>query len=472
MGRRLVESPVFAIGLIVALGVAYALLARFVLHGVPFSGDEYSTSLQSELFAHGMLQSPAPTRAEWLRVDPVIIDAWVRSKYPPGTSILQAPGVWIGAPWLVTPVEATITLLLVWHTIRKLFGPAAALAGVIVLGFAPLFVMTSTSFFAHTPALMFLTAGFAAIVTWLDTRQDRWLVITGCAIGCAFLVRPFDAVLFGVAMASLRSWRALIVTAAAAVPFLGIHLWYQYAQFGSPLTSGYELYEPTFRAIYGDIGGKSLGLDQFLSVHQRENHLDILKTMMFGSTVLAAPLFALVGARPTNETKLDLIRAFCVALIVLFVLALLFTLAEPDDGPRARYLTITLLPLSVLGAAGLQRAWTALRTKLAIALASVVAVLAIAYALNATATSMKYHAFEIWFRTGPARLGEKLPANAVVIIRATFPTRYARNGAFFDGVLYLSVPSTVSDDEVRAAYPDRPIWSLLESQRWRYRRVQ
>src|SRR5215469_1306749 len=69
---------------IVCAGVFYALLARFALEGYPYSGDEYSTVLQAEGFARGVLKAPAPPYADWVAVDHVVIDQFVRSKYPPG----------------------------------------------------------------------------------------------------------------------------------------------------------------------------------------------------------------------------------------------------------------------------------------------------------------------------------------------------------------------------------------------------
>src|SRR5580693_9109330 len=96
--------------LVAGLGVFYAVLARVGFHGFAYSGDEYSYLLQAELFARGVLHAPTPGHAELLRVDHVILEPWVCSKYPPGTSALLALGVRCGAPWLVTPVEAVVAL--------------------------------------------------------------------------------------------------------------------------------------------------------------------------------------------------------------------------------------------------------------------------------------------------------------------------------------------------------------------------
>jgi hypothetical protein len=54
--------------------------------------------------------------------------------------------------------------------------------------------------------------------------------------------------------------------------------------------------------------------------------------------------------------------------------------------------------------------------------------------------------------------------DAVVIVRAQYPSRYARNGPFFDGhALYLSAPPDVDASTIHAAYPGRAIWEAHEA---------
>ncbi len=142
-------------------GVVYAVLARVALRAFPFSGDEYSCFFQAELFARGLLHAPAPPHPELLRVDHVVMDAWVRTKYPPGTSALLALGVRAGAAWLVTPIEAVIALAAVWHTTRVHLGGRAAMLGLLVMGLSPLFSFQAATFFGHTPTTMWLALAFA-----------------------------------------------------------------------------------------------------------------------------------------------------------------------------------------------------------------------------------------------------------------------------------------------------------------------
>ena len=53
--------------------------------------------------------------------------------------------------------------------------------------------------------------------------------------------------------------------------------------------------------------------------------------------------------------------------------------------------------------------------------------------------------------------------SGVVILRAEWPTRYARNGMFFDrSPLLLSVPARVSAAEVAARFPGQAVHEAFE----------
>ncbi|MEO8549971.1 MAG: hypothetical protein ABI678_08350, partial [Kofleriaceae bacterium] len=79
---------------------------------------------------------------------------------------------------------------------------------------------------------------------------------------------------------------------------------------------------------------------------------------------------------------------------------------------------------------------------------------------------------KVWKREGLYQAAATLPYGAVVIVRAQYPSRYARNGPFFEGVRYLSAPETTSVVDVAAAYPDRPIYEAHEGVPWTIERVR
>lgn len=470
--RSATDHPALSLVLIGLMGVLYAAISRFALDGFPYSGDEYSTWLQGVLFSHGELHAPAPAHAGWLRVDHVVIDAWVRSKYPPGASALLALGIRHGAGWLVTPLEAVAALLAVWWTTCRMLGPRAALVAVLTLGLAPLFVFNAASFYAHTPTTALLAGAFACVAAWTGDRRDRWLVPAGLAIGAAFLVRPVDAVVFGVAMLALRSLRAVIIAGACALPGIGVNLAYQAAQFGSPFTDGYQVYEPTFEALYGD-RIHSLSLVHLVNPVELWNHLDILRALAVDWTVPASLVVAIVGARAIpREHPARALRTFGITVVAAYVALLLVTSADPDDGARPRYLSVALIPIAFLTAAGFASASAAIAGWVGRRARALAVAVAIVFALAQLGAFLQDRIPKVWKREGVFQAAEALHApDAVVIVRARYPSRYARNGPYFDGVLYLSVPAGTTAAQVRAAFPGRPIWEAWEGDPWRLIRV-
>jgi len=473
--RPLADRAALALVIIAVLGVAYALVARFALDGFPYSGDEYSLALQGELFGRGEFKAAVPPHAEWLGVDHVIVDQWIRSKYPPGASALLGIGYHVGLPWLVTPIEGVVALLLVWWATRRALGPRPALIALVALGVAPLFLFEAASFYTHTSTLMFLAGAFAALGAWTVSQRARWLVLAGAAIGCTFLIRPLDAVLFGMAMFAFRSPRAIVITAASALPFVGLNFVYQAIQFGSPFTTGYALYEPAFRALYGDeTAAASLSFHHLLDPVQLWNHIDIFRAMILDWTVAGTAIVALVGAQVVDrDHPARPMRTFSIAVIAAFILALLPTISDPDDGARPRYLSTTLIPLVFLAAAGFAPTCAAIASRFGRHVRTLFVVLAVIFALAQVGAFLQDRIPKQWKREGLYQTAAAMNLrDDVVIIRAKYPSRYARSGPWFDGVLYLSVPAATPAEQVQRAYPGRRIWEAHEGEPWTWTRVQ
>ncbi len=465
------QSAAVPLLLVALFGVAYAVLARVALRSFPFSGDEYSCFFQAELFARGLLHAPAPPHAELLRVDHVVMDDWVRTKYPPGTSALLALGVRAGLPWLVTPLEGVVALVAVWRTTLAHLGSRAALLALVVLGLSPLFSFQAASFFAHTPTTMWLALAFATTSLWMRTGSSVWPVLGGAAVGCAFLTRPGDAVCFAAALLVLRSPRVVWLTALGAAPFVVALLVYQALQFGSPFADGYHAYESTFRAIYGSkLTGHPLSLLYLVSPAEQANHLDVIRALAMEWTVPGTVLVAVIGACAIGrEHPAKRMRDFAVA-VAMIPLALLFvSIADTDDGARPRYLSTTLISLAFLSGPGWDAASAALRSLIGPRLTRVTAVAALVGAPVQMGSFLGHRLPDVWSREG---LFEEVRAahieQGVVVIRAEWPTRSARNGPFFDRpVLYLSAPADMTVEQVAALYPGRPVYEAFEGRRWK-----
>jgi len=475
LSRRssIADSAAFAGALVIAFGVLYAILARVALDAFPYSGDEYSLALQAELLAHGQLKAPAPIHAEWLRIDHVVIDQFVRSKYPVGCPALLSLGARLGAMWIVNPLIGAVALAVVWWTARRLLGPRPGLVALVALGAAPLFAIDAASHYAHISTLLMLALGFAAVTLWVESERDGWLVATGFAIGAAFLIRQLDAVLFGVALLVFRSRRAVVIPGLVAVPFVVATLWYHDYQFGSPLTDGYRAYEPTFTALYGQEAAMNpISWRHIISPTQWWNHLDLIGQLCTQWTLPGTVVVALFGSyAPLANDRAAIVRRFCFALIAVFLIALVPMIGDLDDGPRPRYLTVVLIPLAVLCAAGLSSLSRAIVGTFGSRIRTAIVTLGVVFGLAQLGAFLQDRIPKIWKREGLFEVTASLPRDAVVIVRAQYPSRFARNGPFFDGILYLSTPPTTSALEVAAAYPDRPIWEAREGVPWTLQQV-
>jgi 4-amino-4-deoxy-L-arabinose transferase-like glycosyltransferase len=468
------DTTLLALGLIALFGAIYVIVAYFALDRFPYSGDEYSLSLQADLFAKGLLKAATPPHLEWLRLDHVVIDSFIRSKYPPGASALLAIGARHGCAWLVTPIEGTFTIALVWHSVRRILGARPALVALVALGLAPLFVIDAASFYPHAPALAFLAIAFAGVTAWTISRRTWHLVLVGAAIGAAFLVRPTDALFFGIAMLVFRSPRAVIVPALAAIPFVAANLWYQAQQFGSPFADGYHAFEPTYIAIYGAAAAKhALSWRHLFSATQWWNHVDIFGEFCLQWTIPGTVIAALFGAVAVDNTEPSArMRRFSIALVAVYCITLAIMVSDPDDGPHTRYLSPVLIPLALLAANGFAPLCEAIRGKLGPLVQRVLVVLAVLFGLAQLGSYLQDRIPKQWKREGLYQVTHDLAPGSIVIVRAQYPTRFARNGPFFDGVLYLSAPPETSVDEVAAAYPGRPLYVAHEGIPWTLERAR
>jgi 4-amino-4-deoxy-L-arabinose transferase-like glycosyltransferase len=465
-------SPAVAALLIAFFGALYAIGSRVALRSFPYSGDEYSYFLQGELFARGVLRAPAPPNANLLWVDHVIIDDFVRSKYPPGTAALLSLGVRAGVPWLVTPLEGVVTLIIVWFTARALLGSRAALVTLLVLGASPLFAIQAATFFSHTATTMWLAAAFAALTGFSLTKRAALLPLAGVLIGCAFLTRPVDALLFGAALLALRSWRVLLLVIAGAVPFVFLHFAYQAAVFGSAFTDGYAAYEPTFRAIYGaQTAEPPLSFVRIFSPLDQWFHLDICTSFVSPWTMPGAVLVAVFGAAaiPVGDRARPM-RNVAVAIALVALIALIPTVSSGgDDGPRPRYLSTTLLAVALLAGAGWPSARDAMQDRIGQRAARVVGGVAVVMGFVLVGALVIDRAMLVMGREGLyAAVRSQGIEEGVVVVRAQWPTRYARNGPFFDRpLLYLSAPADMSIDTVAQKYPARAIYEATEGSPWK-----
>jgi hypothetical protein len=346
---------------------------------------------------------------------------------------------------------------------------------VALLGAAPLYAFQAASFYSQTATTMWLVLAFAAVSAWSRDARPWRLVASGMAVGCAFLTRPLDALVFGLALLSFRSLGVVALAALGAAPFALLHLGYQWAEFGSPFADGYQAYAPTFRRIYGEQAVSSISLAHLVSGEQLWHHLDVTRAFVVDWTVPGTAVVAALGAFTLRESsRAAPVRRFALAWIAVSFGALLVTFADYDDGARPRYLSTALIPVVWLASPGWRVAAAALTERVGVAVTRAIGVVVGLLSPLQLGAFLVMRTPAIWVREGLEKaVAARGIREGVVIVRATYPTRYARNGPFFERpVLYVSAPEATRADEIASAFPGRAIFEAREGSPWTVERVR
>ena len=333
---------IMRVALLTTICGSVATWLRFLLTTIG-GADSYGYVSASHLIAGGRLIDPAAI-AEWLSAPnrlaiasplgwaPAIDGSGIVPTYPLGLPIVMAVFSSIAgssAVFLVAPVFAVITLVLVYRVARDWFDADVALLAVAVVAWNPVFVAYAKQPMSDLPASAWL---MAAMLLALRTSLGSGYFAGLCA-GAAVITRP--VLLIAAAFVALTANRGVLpqrrVLVAGAGLFVGvaIQMALQNRLFGSPFQTGYGnsgalfslAYVPTNWGIFIRHGWTTLGL--------------------FWVAAL------IIGARITPVDLRWRIFTIAVAIVSPYLFYLPF-----DHWETLRFILPALVPLSIIVAAG------------------------------------------------------------------------------------------------------------------------
>jgi len=217
----------------VVFGVLPTLAAAWVWGGVrrvPVFHDEAAYLLQARIFASGRWASPPPPIPEFFEQFHVLVAPVMASKYPPGHSLLMAPGAAIGLPGLVPLLLAGLAGTLLYLLARRAAGVWAAFLAWLLWMAAPANVAWRASYLSENTSSAACLLALWLWVRWRDTGAARWLAAAAVAVGWCAITRPLTALLFALPLGIVtlaevvrrRRWRSLAAGLAAGVATLSI----------------------------------------------------------------------------------------------------------------------------------------------------------------------------------------------------------------------------------------------------------
>jgi hypothetical protein len=221
--------------------------------------DESAYLLQAELFSRWRFTAPTPPLPQFFEQLYVNLVPAVSSKYPPGTSLLIAPGAAVGMPGLPIVIATALTGALVFALARRF---SDSMTGLLT------WAVWCSSFpvlYFHAMYLSEVATGLAWVVAWWGVA--RWhragriwpLAVAAFALAYCGITRPLTAVALSLAVGATL-WRAasrraaaprlhrrelapFVVAAACAVAVVGLWSW---RSTGSPFVTPLSLYTRTY----------------------------------------------------------------------------------------------------------------------------------------------------------------------------------------------------------------------------------
>ena len=316
---------------------------RFLLTTIG-GADSYGYVSASQLLAQGSLVAGAPI-ADWLSAanrlalasplgwTPAADGTGIAPVYPLGVPALMAIFTLIGgtsAVFLVAPVTAAITLLLVYRLTRQWYDAETALLATALVAWNPLFITYAKQPMSDVPATMWIVLALMLAIR-SSTRSGFG---AGLAAGAAVITRP--ALVLAAAIVPLAAHRGETPRRRAAMSAVGfaiglvIQMAIQNHLFGSPFSTGY---------------GAASGL--FATAHVTTN-LAIFAKQGFtalGPLWILGLIVGVIAARPEPRSRPVLVFG---GVLIPYLFYIPF-----DHWETLRYLLPGIVPLTVLSADGL-----------------------------------------------------------------------------------------------------------------------
>lgn len=352
---REIAPGAFVLPAAVLLLLATTLLTGFLFERNPHLVDTIAQLFQARIFAGGELTAPAPEHFEFFGASHLVRNEgrWF-SQYPPGHPALLALGLVAGAPWLINPLFAAGTLVLLYLTARRLLGEGSARLTVALFMLSPFIVFMSASYMNHVTNAFFLTLALYGAVRAAG-GEDRWAIWMGLALGAAATIRPLESAawagVLGLWLLARRGPAGAALAGGACALALTPLFVYNALTTGSPLRFGYVLLwgEGHGLGFHADPWGQAFTpLKSFANTALDFRRLNVrLFEWPIPSLVLPLAGLALTGLRVGRRDTTLLLAGLLLAAPVAY-----FFYWHRDDFLGPRFLYSSALPAILLGAVG------------------------------------------------------------------------------------------------------------------------
>jgi 4-amino-4-deoxy-L-arabinose transferase-like glycosyltransferase len=288
------------------------------------------------------------------------------SQYPPGYPALLSIGYIFKAPWIINTIFAALTIILIFFLGIELFDKKVAFLASLLASLSYWFLILSSTMLSHTTHLFFCTLFLLFYIRFIKHPCLPNSLIAGFGFLMAFLIRPYESVLFAVPPAIYllflmfkepkKYLNAVLPMAFMAALSLAILLAYNYGTTGNPLKMGYiERYGPEHGIGFGRKGYTDTPHTFFRGADLTAKHFYQLHLHLFGwpiSSLLGILLYLFYFVKDYRVRESRNLEALLLFIILSTIVGLLFYWGlSPILGARMYFQLFSVLV--VLTAAGI-----------------------------------------------------------------------------------------------------------------------
>lgn len=228
------------------------LISYFVFEHIPHVQDSIAQLFQAKIFASGHLTAAPPPIPDFFQYfyDNLIItkNQWY-SQYPPAHSFFLMLGLLLKAPWIINPLFASFSVMLLYGITRQYYTSREARLAILLFSVSPFFLFMSASYMNHVPTLFFSLLFLFTLNKSRGENNPWYALLCGLSLGILLNIRMGEAVMMGAVFVSVylisairhRQYVSLAAFSAAFIILAGVLLGYNYATNGNPLLFGYQL---------------------------------------------------------------------------------------------------------------------------------------------------------------------------------------------------------------------------------------
>ncbi len=178
--------------------VILCLFANLYLFGIPQPSihDEFSYLLGGDTFANGRFANPEHPKKEFFHTFHVLQSPVYASKYPPGSFLFIAIGIWLGNPffgiWIQALVFGNAMLWACYVFLGNRWAPIAAIAAVLQFCFANYWVLSYWGGLTAAIGGCLAFGGFWKCLSASSIGRRQAAVFCGIGLVLLMITRPYE----------------------------------------------------------------------------------------------------------------------------------------------------------------------------------------------------------------------------------------------------------------------------------------